>query len=581
MILLFLSFVAGVLTVLAPCTLPLLPIIIGGSAGGSSKRSPYIITLALAGGIVLFTLLLKFSTLFINIPQSVWSIISGSIIIILGITNVFPILWEKINMGLGLGSRSNQLLAQSGSHKNRWGDVLIGLSLGPVFSSCSPTYFLILATVLPRSLAVGTLYLIAYALGLGLILLLVSMLGRRFTSRAAWATNPKGWFKRGLGVVFIIIGLLIFTGTDKKIQTYLVQNNYYPGGSLEQGLIERFNNTSLETQSTTGSSATMPIDMTKNFPRFREITDPAGYVNSGPIKIGDLVGKKVILVDFMTYSCINCIRTFPYLNAWYDKYKDDGLEIVGIHTPEFAFEHKKENVQKALDEFGIKFPVVLDNDYGTWNAYGNNYWPRKYLVDIDGYIVYDHIGEGAYDETEQKIQELLAEKMARDNATSTLETSLVDIPVSTPNRVASPETYFGADRNRNFANGEAGKLGTQTLTTNVSGKLNDLNLLGTWNFSREYAESVTGGTISYRYSAAHVFFVGSAIKAVRVEVLEDGKPLPQDAAGKDIEFIDGKSYVTIQEDRLYELVKNTGTEEHTLELKIEGGGLKAYTFTFG
>ncbi len=581
MLLLLLSFTAGVLTVLAPCTLPLLPIIIGGSAGGTSKRSPYIITLALAGGIVLFTLLLKFSTLFINIPQNVWSIISGSIIIILGITNVFPVLWEKINIGLGLGSRSSQLLSESAAHKNRWGDILIGLSLGPVFSSCSPTYFLILATVLPRSLAVGTLYLVAYALGLALILLLVSILGRRFTARAAWATDPKGWFKRGLGVVFIIIGLVIFTGTDKKIQTYLVQNNYYPGGSLEQSLIERFNNTSLEPQADTASATTMPTDMTKNFPRYREITNPAGYVNTPPVKLADLIGKKVILVDFMTYSCINCIRTFPYLNAWYDKYKDDGLEIVGIHTPEFAFEHKQANVEKALAEFGIKFPVVLDNDYGTWNAYGNNYWPRKYLIDIDGYIVYDHIGEGNYDETEAKIQELLQEKMLRDHATTTLETSLVTIPARTPNRVASPETYFGADRNRNFANGDAGKLGTQTITGNVTGKLNDLNLLGTWNFNREYTEASAGATISYRYSAAHVFFVGSATKAVRVEVLEDGKPLPQDAAGKDIEYINGKSYVTVQEDRLYELVKNLGSEEHTLELKIEGGGLKAYTFTFG
>lgn len=526
---------------------------------------------------MLFTLLLKFSTLFINIPQSVWSSISGSIIIILGITNVFPVLWEKINMSLGLGTRSNQLLSESAAHKNRWGDILIGLSLGPVFSSCSPTYFLILATVLPRSLAVGTLYLVAYALGLGLVLLLVSMLGRRFTTRAAWATDPKGWFKRGLGIIFIIIGLLIFTGTDKKIQTYLVQNNYYPGGSLEQSFIERFSGPQPNTNATTN----LPTPMTKNFPRYREITDPAGYVNSAPVKIADLIGKKVILVDFMTYSCINCIRTFPYLNAWYDKYQKDGLEIIGIHTPEFAFEHKQANVEKALKEFGIKFPVVLDNDYGTWNAYGNSYWPRKYLIDIDGYIVYDHIGEGKYDETEQKIQELLAEKMVRDSATTTLEKSLVAITAETPGNVESPETYFGSDRNRLLANGTPGRIGPQTITQTATGKRNELNLLGTWNFTPEYAEGSLGSRISYRYKAEHVFFVSSAPQAVRVEVLEDGKPLSKDSAGKDIKFIGEKSYVTIHEDRLYELVKNPSAEEHTLELKIEGDGLKAYTFTFG
>ncbi len=145
---------------------------------------------------------------------------------------------------------------------------------------------------------------------------------------------------------------------------------------------------------------------------FVEIQNPAGFVNTNdqPFKIADYVGKQVILLDVMTYSCINCQRTFPYVNSWYEKYKDEGLIVIGVHTPEFAYEKDKANVEKAFAEFGIKFPTVLDNDYGTWRALGNRYWPRMYLIDIHGNIVYDHIGEGAYDETEAKIQELLKER---------------------------------------------------------------------------------------------------------------------------------------------------------------------------
>jgi len=151
-------------------------------------------------------------------------------------------------------------------------------------------------------------------------------------------------------------------------------------------------------------------DKAKMYEPAKEISSPDAFINSDPFEISDLIGKKVILVDFWTYSCINCQRTLPYLNAWYDKYKDKGLEIVGIHTPEFDFEKEYTNVVEAVKKFDIKYPVVMDNDFSTWHSYNNRYWPRKYLIDIDGYIIYDHIGEGGYDETEQKIQEALKER---------------------------------------------------------------------------------------------------------------------------------------------------------------------------
>ncbi len=582
MLLLLVSFLSGVLTVLAPCILPVLPVIIGGSVqGGQQKRNPYLITGSLVITIVLFTLLLKFSTVFINIPQSVWSAISGGIIILFGLISLFPRAWDALNVKLRLGNRSEQLLNNSRERKTHLGDILIGLSLGPVFSSCSPTYFLILATVLPRSIATGIIYLIAYALGLGLVLLLISLLGQRFIQRARWAANPNGWFKRSLGLLFILVGIFILTGTDKRVQTALLENGYFNITNVEQSIL----------QSTQSESAPLPAGSILNdtadnrFPQYREITRPSGFVNTSSITLGELVGKKVILVDFMTYSCINCIRTFPYLNAWYDKYKDQGLEIVGIHTPEFAFEKNIDNVRAAMKRYGITFPVVLDNDYGTWGAYANNYWPRKYLIDLNGRIVYDHIGEGGYEETEEKIQELLRMKAATDSqAVNRIPTGTVQVEASdAPSTNQSPETYFGSDRNSFLGNGIAGRQGPQTFTPFTTVHPNTLYLSGSWNIQREHAEALrTPARITYRFTGRNVFFVASAPREMHVKITLDGKPLTQEQAGADARVEGNMSYALIGDERLYHLIENkTGSGEHVLELEIESPGLNAYTFTFG
>lgn len=580
MLLLLVSFLSGALTVLAPCILPVLPIIIGGSVQGGQKRNPYLITGSLAVAIVLFTLALKFSTAFINIPQGVWSAISGGILIIFGFISLFPRVWDALNVKLGLGNRSEQILASSREKKTRVGDMLIGLSLGPVFSSCSPTYFLILATVLPRNLATGIIYLIAYALGLALVLLLISLLGQRFIQKARWAANPNGWFKRGLGILFILVGIFILTGADKKVQTFLLEKGYFNVTNLEQSILRSTEKNDLNTSAT--AIPTNGTTASQMFPQYREITRPSGFVNTQGVTIGELVGKKVVLVDFMTYSCINCIRTFPYLNAWYNKYKDQGLEIIGIHTPEFAFEKNLANVQAAMQRYDIKFPVVLDNDYGTWGAYQNRYWPRKYLIDINGKIVYDHIGEGGYEETEEKIQGLLREKMAHDNqAVNIVPTDTVQIQApATPTINQSPETYFGSDRN---TLGTSGRSGTRTLTAPNTFNTDTLYLNGTWKFEGEHAEAQSSkGRIIYRYTARNVFFVASANSPVKVKVTLDGKALTREQAGLDIYFEGNDSYATIQAERLYSLIEDMGGPgEHLLELEAQSPGLNAYTFTFG
>lgn len=221
-----LSFFSGVLTVLAPCILPLLPVIIGTSAGARSKLTPYIVIGSLSVSIVAFTYLLKASTLLIEIPQSFWAYVSGLILFVIGMTFVFPALWERLPGLRKLSQGGNAVIGSGYTKKSGWGDATIGAALGPVFSSCSPTYFLILAAVLPTSFVLGTVYLLVYVAGLASVLLLIALLGQRFVSNIAWAADPKGWFKWTVGVLFLIIGIAIMTGLDKRLEVLILDTGF-------------------------------------------------------------------------------------------------------------------------------------------------------------------------------------------------------------------------------------------------------------------------------------------------------------------------------------------------------------------
>lgn len=222
----FLSFFAGVLTVLAPCILPLLPVIIGSGAGARSHFTPYIVIGSLSVSILLFTFLLKVSIVFIDIPQALWAYFSGGILVVIGLIFAFPKIWESITLVNKVSRESNILLGNGHQKQNVWGDIVIGAALGPVFSSCSPTYFLILANVLPASLLLGTVYLLAYIAGLALILLCISLLGQKFVTRVTWAANPHGWFKRALGILFLVVGLAIIFGIDKDIEAKILDSGF-------------------------------------------------------------------------------------------------------------------------------------------------------------------------------------------------------------------------------------------------------------------------------------------------------------------------------------------------------------------
>lgn len=367
-------------------------------------------------------------------------------------------------------------------------------------------------------------------------------------------------------VVILIIGSIVYI-EQKKPPTPKSQGEFSPQGIVTDPAPADPNREVFERKE-------------KQFPRAQELASTHGFINTAPFTIKDLIGKKVVLVDFWTYSCINCQRTLPYLNAWYEKYRNEGLEIVAVHTPEFGFEKEYENVARAVKQFGIQYPVVLDNDYGTWRAYENQYWPHKYLVDIDGFIVYDHIGEGSYGETESKIQELLKErkdrmKMATDISTGTVAPAEAEV---VGGFAQTPEIYFGSSRNAYLGNGTKGRPQESTFLLPATFVQNLFYLDGSWAITGEYAQNKTkGARIILPYQAAKVFMVAGADAPVTVRVLRDGKPIGI-AGGASVK----NGEVRIQEETLYRLVEDpTGYGAHTLELIIEGEGLRAFTFTFG
>ncbi len=589
MILFLISFIAGLLTVLAPCILPLLPVIVGRSLSDTtiSKRRVITIVTSLGLSVFLFTLLLKVSSLFINVPPSVWTWISGGIIFIFGLVMIFPDLWDRLPFLGGINRSSNKLLMQGYKKDSIWGDVIVGASLGPIFSACSPTYFVILATVLPVSPLLGMIYLLTYTFGLCLALLLVVLIGQKIISKLRIVSDPKSWFKKILGVLFILVSIAIISGYDKKFQISILDSGFFDVTKVEQKLLNADQNTAVvntvddpapveeknvakQTGQTTQVKYPTLEEKAKKYSLAPDISTPDGFINTDgqPVSISQFKDKKVVLVDIWTYSCINCQRTIPYLNGWYAKYKDQGLEIIGLHTPEFSFEKVQKNVEEAVKNLGIQYPVVLDNDFSTWNAFQNEYWPREYLIDIDGYIVHDHAGEGEYDITERAIQDALAERNARLGEKFTMPATVVDpktkIEVDS-GKIGSPETYFGSARNEYLANGAAGKNGTQNLVIPDTTQSNSLYLGGAWSFVPEYAQS-TGGEVAFTYQAKNVYMVASSDAGADVEV-----------------YLDSNLTKTlhIQDEMLYTIISGTDYSGHKLVLKIKSGTLKAFTFTFG
>jgi cytochrome c biogenesis protein CcdA/thiol-disulfide isomerase/thioredoxin len=564
MLLLLISFLAGILTILAPCVLPVLPVMVGGTLSGKNKdrARPYVIVVSLAVSIVFFTLLLKVSTVLVNLSPNVLTDFSGGLLIALGIAAAIPELWEKFVVSLNLEAASLRFLGKTERSRNQYAaPVLTGVALGPVFSSCSPTYAFILASVLPSSFSAGLIYLVAYTLGLVVILLIILVSGRKYITRYPWAINTHSVFRRSLGIIFIGFGLAFITGFETHAEVWVANHLPFDETKIEQVLLEKQQQHHSLTHNL-GNANVLNVQPVAA-PQFQGLTN---WINSPPLTLSTLKGN-VVLVDFWTYSCINCIRSVPYIEKWYQTYHDKGLDIVGVNTPEFAFEHNPANVAAAVKSFGITYPVALDNNYGTWNAYDNDSWPADYLIDKAGNIRYVNLGEGNYAQTEEAIQVLLGIHQP-------LQTPNNSVPIS---QDQTPETYFGTNRASDYVGSPALNDGTINFTPAASLAANQWTLSGSWNITAQPITSQSAAdTLSFNVSAKNVYMVATNENGQNDTV---GVSLPSDVAGQ--YGSDAKNgTVNVNGSRLYHIVSLKQFTTTTVTLHVPAG-VSLYTFTFG
>lgn len=329
------------------------------------------------------------------------------------------------------------------------------------------------------------------------------------------------------------------------------------------------------------SPANISVSDLQNYGPAPQIQGISAWINSGPLNLSSLRGK-VVLIDFWTYSCINCIREIPHLNAWYNAYGNNGLVIIGVSTPEFQFEHNYSNVYNAVQRFGIKYPVALDNNYSTWDAYGNEYWPAEYLIDKNGDVRYVAFGEGNYNATEEAIRALLV------NAGYTVPPNLTSVPLGVNySEIGSPEMYFGYQE----AQGHGSELGNgngyspgETVNYTISGKMlnNTFYLEGEWYNAPDAMISVNGSRIFLTYDAKKLNIVAglNGTASANIIVMLDGQNIAQSEAGSDVRIVNGLGIATVNQSRLYNLVNATSYGWHTVEIEASPG-IAVYTFTFG
>ena len=368
---------------------------------------------------------------------------------------------------------------------------------------------------------------------------------------------------------------------NSEIKTGLIFGIIIASGLGIVGVI--FSSLDQEIQSSTTFTDTnsfLEIDKS-GFKKAPKLVGIANYLNTTPEELSKEIEGKVVLYDIWTYSCINCVRTLPYITAWDDKYSEQGLLIVGIHSPEFEFEKDPENVKMAIEKHGIDYPIVLDNDMETWKAFENNYWPRKYIADHEGYIRYDHIGEGSYQETEKVIQKLLEERSTTLGIQMASTSSLVDIEEFEHSLFRTPELYFGYKfaQNRNQLGSEEGFQPGKTISYSEPENI-DLHKFYPIEDWKNYDDSMEliseTGTIKLLYNAKEVNIVTE--NSAELEIFLDGEPLPSAYSGNDM-IKDNILYVS--EPGLYNIINNDMSSTHLIEIKVNGKGFQMFTFTFG
>lgn len=589
--LLVLAYLGGVLTIVSPCILPVLPFVFARTGQPFIKSGlPLLAGMALTFALVA-TLAAVGGGWVVQVNQfGRW--LALLFVALFGLTLLLPRLAERLTRPLvSAGSRLSEAAGQD-NRPRPGASFLIGVATGLLWAPCAgPILGLILTGAALQGASIATtLLLLAYAAGAATSLAAALLLGSKVFALMKRSIGTGEWIRRGLGAAMLAGVAAIALGLDTGL---LARLSTASTGGIEQALVGK-----LTSKSPTGNGTMMAqipaaggaMKVAEKAPgtlpvegQLPPLNGAVQWLNSPPLDAQALKGK-VVLVDFWTYSCINCLRTLPYVKAWAEKYRDQGLVVIGVHAPEFAFERDVGNVTKAMKELGINYPVAIDNDYKIWRAFNNEYWPAHYFADAQGRIRYHHFGEGDYAESERVIQQLLREAGAKTVADGLINADAQGVQQAPDmNQVLSPETYVGYQRAEHFVP-ETGLVPDKVATYNPPANLtlNDWSLGGQWAVGAERATaSAPASRIVYRFHARDLHLVlgpGADGKPVRFKVSIDGKA-PGEAHGVDV-AADGSGSVT--EQRLYQLVRQTdAVKDRTFSIEFLDPGVSAYAFTFG
>jgi cytochrome c biogenesis protein CcdA/thiol-disulfide isomerase/thioredoxin len=595
-LLLLFALIAGAGTAITPCVLPVLPALLSASAAGGRRR-PLGIVLGLA---ITFTIAIVALAQLVNgvgLASGAARTLAIVVLLVFGIVLLIPELAERIQAPLSRLARFGPKTRGDGF----WSGLGVGGALGFVCAPCAGPILAAVTSVSASSGATASIVAVAlaYAVGLSAVMLLYGLGGRAVLDRIRRRAGGQV-VERTLGVVLIVTGLVLATNLDVRFEEALAKDTSLPAflvdptRSLENSNAVQNRLASLrppsrfaERQAKTASGTpvaerigvSIPGVKTPSLPNLGaapEFTDNQQWFNTPgdkPLTLARLRGH-VVIVDFWTYTCINCIRTLPFLKGLYATYHRYGLDIVGVETPEFTFEQEASNVLQAVHSDGIKYPVVQDNRYGTWNAYQNEYWPAEYFIDAKGDVRHTQFGEGNYKEDEAAVRELLYEAGARH-----LPRPMTATAIMPSAELGTAETYLNPVRGQGEDLAQPIKTGVHFYTGASSLSLNEFALHGYWNAtSQSVTPSSGGGTISGGFQAAHVYLVMTSAGNVprQVKVLLNGKPIPAAEAGTDVH----RGVVTVQGQRLYSLVSLPGDEQDAITLQVPPG-VSAYDFTFG
>jgi cytochrome c biogenesis protein CcdA/thiol-disulfide isomerase/thioredoxin len=583
--LLVLAYLGGVLTIVSPCILPVLPFVFART-GQPFLRSGLPLLLGMAMTFALVASLAAVGGGWVVQVNQYGRWLALLFVALFGLTLLLPSLSERLTRPLvAAGSRLSEA-AGADSRPRPGASFLIGVATGLLWAPCAgPILGLVLTGAALQGASIGTtLLLLAYAAGAATSLALALLVGGKVFGFMKRSLGAGEWLRRGLGALMLAGVAAIALGLDTGI---LARLSTASTGGLEQSLVEKL---SAKPEHKSGAmmagGAMMAANHSDTLPvegQLPALDGAVQWLNSEPLTAEALKGK-VVLVDFWTYSCINCLRTLPYVKAWAEKYRDQGLVVIGVHAPEFAFERDVNNVTKAMKDLGITYPVAIDNNYKIWRAFNNQYWPAHYFADAKGQIRYHHFGEGDYAESERVIQQLLREAGATKVAGGLIEADAKGIQAAPDmNEVQSPETYLGFQRAENFVS--TGTLATDKVANYpIAGNLalNNWTLEGQWNVGGQQATlAAAHGKIVYRFHARDLHLVlgpGADGKPVRFKVTIDGQA-PGDAHGTDV-APDGSGTVT--EQRLYQLVRQPGAvKDRTFTIEFLDPQVAAYAFTFG